>query len=114
MTVSTYAARRRLEITPGVFREPDELLPEAHTYRIIDSWVHTGYIQKTEVSEAEFRAAVKKFCPDQASRVLELAGVSDAVLEGPHLTPRVLTVTKDDDAEPPAKATKPKATKKGS
>jgi hypothetical protein len=87
----TYAARRRLDIPPG-FREPGELVPEAHDWFRLESWLHTGYIVEVEVSEEDFRAAVAQYAPDNSEAILEKAGLADGVvLEGPHKTPRRYT-----------------------
>lgn len=86
--VDTYQARRRLKMAPDVWREPGELVPEAHTYFRLDSWLHTGYLIEVEVSEKDFRAAVKKFCPDLAKEIDLKAGLApDVRLTGPHKTP---------------------------
>lgn len=96
--IHTYRARRRLQMQPGVWREPldadgpGDLVPEAHTWFRVDSWLHTGYLEEADVTEDEFRDAVAEFCPDIEDRVLELAGVT-AALEGTHKTPRPLEVT---------------------
>ncbi len=62
--VSTFAAGRRLKLGPTGWREPGELVPEAHTWPRIDSYLHTGYLKTVQVEETELRAAVAAFCPE--------------------------------------------------
>jgi hypothetical protein len=91
MIVNTYRARRRIQMAPGVWREPDELLPEAAAWVRVDAYLHGGYIVKAEVSEKEFTAAVKKFCPEQVDWLTDLADLNQEVdLYGPHNSPRRL------------------------
>lgn len=100
--VNTYAARFRLMMAPGVYREHGELVPEAHLWRVKESWVHAGKLADTTVPEAEFKAAVKQYCPEQADAVLFAAGVGEGVtLMGPNLTPvrRAPAPTKPADPE---------------
>lgn len=87
--VKTYAAGRRLQIGDG-WREPGELAPEAHDWFRVDDWTHAGYIKETEVSEAAFRAALKKYKVANAGHILDLVGLTDGVtLEGPRGTPHL-------------------------
>lgn len=110
--VTTYAARRRLKIAPG-WREPGELVPEAHTWMRRDDWLHTGYLQAVTVSEADFRAAVAQYAPDSAETILERSGVDEGVhLIGPQNSPVRHTARKPTKAPAPlkpAKATKAKS-----
>jgi hypothetical protein len=96
--IQTYRARYRLQMAPGVWREPTgpdglgELVPEAHTWFRVDSWLHQGQITEAEVSEEDFRAAVEKYCPDLAERIYELVGLGDNLVSGvreiPHVKPK--------------------------
>lgn len=88
--VDTYRARYRLDLGGGRWREPGELVPEAHTWFLVEAYLHTGRIVEAQVSEAELRAAIAKFCPELEDRIIEHAGIpaEDVVLEGPHRTPR--------------------------
>lgn len=90
MTVKSYKARRRLQMAPGVWREPGELVPEAYTWWRLESWVHTGNLEEVEIEEDELRAAIEQFCPEQGEKIRELAGLSEAVLEGPRNAPRIV------------------------
>lgn len=100
--IHTYIAKRRLEMAPAVWREPGELVPEAHGWFRIESYLNAGYLGETDVSEAELGAAIEAYCPDDADTIRELAGLGDAVLEGLHRTPRVYA-TKAPAKKAPAK-----------
>lgn len=78
--VHTYRARRRPEITPGNYREPGELVPEAHTWRLVLSLLHTGMLTEADVPVDEFRTAVDTFCPELAERIYFLTGLEDGVV----------------------------------
>lgn len=106
--VDTYRARRRIQMAPGVFREPDDLLPEAAAWVRVDAYVHGGFITKAEVTEAEFNAAVKKFCPEQSDWLTDLADLNQHVnLYGPHNSPRGL-IALDKPAQVKPVPAKPK------
>lgn len=75
--VKTYQAKRRLRIGE-TFREPGNLVPEAHTWRLIDSLLHSGHLREVEVDESAFRAAVAEACPELEADVLRAAGVAEA------------------------------------
>ena len=100
--VATYRARRRLQMSSDTWREPGELVPEAHTWFRLDSYLHTGHIVEAEVDEAEFRQAVREYCPQLAERVLDLAGLAGAQLEGPRKTPRKRAARRRVPAKSPA------------
>ena len=86
--LDSYRARRRLEITAGNWREPEELVPEAHTWFMLDSWLHTGNIVETKISEQDLRAAIAQYCPELKPRLLELTGLDpDVDLNGAHKSP---------------------------
>lgn len=89
MAVNTYRARRRVKIAPDRWREPGELVPEAHTWYRVDSMLHTGMLSADpDVPEAEFRAAVQRYAPELAERIYSLSGVDGTALLGAHNTPR--------------------------
>ncbi len=86
--IDTYAARFRLMMAPGVFREFGQLVPEAHAWRVKESWLHAGKLSEATVTEADFRAALAEYCPEQADALLVLAGVGkDITLMGAPKTP---------------------------
>jgi hypothetical protein len=86
--VSTYRAGRRIRLEPDRWREPGELVPEAHTWFRLDSYLHTGWLVAVDVEETDLRAAVARFCPDLAATVLTNTGLDGARLHGPSQTPR--------------------------
>lgn len=105
--VATFTAGRRLEIGDS-WREPGEPVPEAHTWFRRDDWLHTGYINETDLSAEDFRATVEQYAPDLAEEILFKAGVDDdVVLEGPLKAPRRLRELKP--TVPPTALKKPKA-----
>lgn len=89
VVVDTFRVVRRQDMG-GSFREHGELLPEAHLYFAAAHWVHTGGVEEAkDVPEAEFRAAVEKYCPDKAEEIYERVGlVDDVYLEGDGHSPR--------------------------
>lgn len=88
MTVPTFRARYRLDIGEN-FREPGELVPEAITWFRRESYEHTGRIIAAQVPMAELQAAVEQYCPELATQIYELSGVTDGVItEGPQSKPR--------------------------
>lgn len=91
--VATYVAGRRLKIHPG-YREPGELVVEAHTWFRPDEWLHSGYIKETTVTERVFRHEVNKRLPnDQHQFVYDKVGLNPDVVVGGNLgTPRVREV----------------------
>jgi len=87
--VNTYRARRRIKVAPDRWREPGELLPEAHLIFRMESLLHTGQIvEAKDVPDEEFRAAVQRFCPEQAEQIFDRVGLTGASLRGPRSTPR--------------------------
>lgn len=87
--VDTYRARRRLKVTPEHWREPGELLPEAHLIFRLDSLLHTGMITEAKgIEDQEFQEAVQRYCPEQAEQIFDLVGLTGAGLTGPRNTPR--------------------------
>lgn len=97
MTVKTYKVRRRLQMQPGVWREADEMIPEAHTWWRVDSWAHTGQLAEVEVDEAEFREAIDKFCPELGDKIRELTGLGEAALQGDRKSPRIVATKRKSD-----------------
>jgi hypothetical protein len=69
--IDTYRARRRLQIGDG-WREPGEPCPEAHLWRLVEGLVTGGYLDPIQSSEADFVAAVEKYCPDEAATIYEV------------------------------------------
>lgn len=85
--VKTFRARYDLNMGTS-YRENGQLVPEAHAWYRMESWLHTGHIIEAEVSEEDFRAAIAQFCPELEDEILELAGVAEGVeLKGPHAIP---------------------------
>lgn len=72
--ITTFRARRRIHVLPGIYREPQELLPEAVTWFRVEDQLHGGHIVEAEVSEIEFEDAVEQFCPEQRERIYALLG----------------------------------------
>lgn len=95
-TVSTYAARRRQFLPPGVWREPGELVPEFHLVRRVDSSLHTGYIVQVDVSRDELTEAIERYCPEQSDAIWRQI---DSTRQGPHATPADLSTSQ---MRPPA------------
>jgi hypothetical protein len=97
--IDTYLARRRCLIGES-WREPGEPVPEAHLWRLIDALLHAGYVEKVQLSEADFAAAVAKYCPEDAKAIydrldLKSLELPNAKHKGPERTPRtVLASTK--------------------
>lgn len=73
--IDTYVSRRRLEIGDS-WREPDEPVPEAHTWRLVETLIRGGQLTKTQLSEADFRAAVQKYCPQDADAIYAVLGLT--------------------------------------
>jgi len=103
--VDTYRARRRVKIGADLWRDPPELVPEAHTWYRRDSIEHTGMIEAAkDVDEQEFRDAVERYCPELADTIYSLTGLNGTDLVGPHKTPR------GAPKKAPAKKASPKKT----
>ena len=85
--IATYAARRRIKIDPKRWREPGELVPEAHTWFRVDSYLHTGWLSQVRVEQAELRAAVETFCPTLGAQIYQLTGLDGTALTGAHRSP---------------------------
>lgn len=85
--VTTYRARRRIKLTGTDWREPGELVPEAHQWFRTESWLHTGWLEQVEIDEAAFRAAVSQWCPSDSAAILSLVGLDGTRLTGTRSTP---------------------------
>lgn len=72
--IDTYKIRRPSLIGHHI-RGIGELVPEAHLWRLVDTLVRYGRLLKVSVTEAEFMAAVDKFCPDEADVVYDAVGL---------------------------------------
>jgi len=108
--VDTYRARRRVKIGPELWREPGELVPEAHTWYRRESIEHTGMIVAAkDVPEDEFRAAIAQHCPELAAQIYELTGLDGTALTGAQGTP---IAKPPAPAKPAAKPVKKAAAKK--
>lgn len=76
--IATYRARYRLKIGTG-YREPGELVPEAHTWLRPMSFVHMGRLLPVEVDEVDFRFAVHTLCRDSTEAILAVLHLSPGV-----------------------------------
>lgn len=69
----TYRARRRIKLSPTEWREPGELVPEAHTWFRPESLEHTGFLQAVEVDDDELEQALGEYLDaDTAAKVREV------------------------------------------
>jgi hypothetical protein len=105
--IDTYRVRRRCLVADR-WREYGELVPEAHTWRLVESEVATGSIERTRVSGQEFSDAIERFCPELADELHALFGVEPAITDGPDLRPaeypsddELVAVAAGDDADRP-------------
>lgn len=74
--VATYRARRRIKLSPTSWREPGELVPEAHTWFRVESWAHTGWLEEVDVDEDELEAALgERLDADTAAKVRSQLGL---------------------------------------
>lgn len=97
MSIKTYRSVRR-PLIGTAHREHGELVPEAHTWPLIDSLVHSGVLAEAEVEEEEFRAAVERHCPELAERVLAAVGLPVAEPEPePARKPKAAKAKPDPD-----------------
>lgn len=72
--IETYKIRRPSLIGLQV-RGIDELVPEAHLWRLTDGMVRGGRLRTVSIPEADFAAAVEKYCPEQAAAIYAKLGV---------------------------------------
>lgn len=72
--MKTYRAVRRLLIGTE-WREGGDLVPEAATWRLVESLVRAGEIEEVEVNSQELTAAIQQFCPDDAAEIYTALGV---------------------------------------
>lgn len=71
----SYEARRRLLIGT-TYREPGEPVPEAHTWRLVESLVRAGEMVEVDTTLKDLSAAVQKYCPEQADAIYAQLGVT--------------------------------------
>lgn len=71
--IDTYEMHRRGEIGDS-WREPGEPVPEAHLWRLTEGLVHGNVLHEVQMSEADFAAAVDKYCPDDAQAIYASLG----------------------------------------
>jgi hypothetical protein len=71
--IDTYKIRRPCLIGTAT-RDINELVPEAHLWRLVEGMVRGGRLVPVQVTEAEFAAAVDKYCPDVAAALYEKLG----------------------------------------
>ena len=76
--IDTFKVRRRCLIADQ-WREYGELVPEGHTWRIIESEVASGALERVQVSEADFEAAVQQYCPELAEEIYAREGLEPYV-----------------------------------
>jgi hypothetical protein len=72
--IKTYAMRRPSKIGTAT-RDRDELTPEAHLWRLTEGMVRSGRLKQVEVSEADFAAAIDKYCPDLSKLIYAKLGL---------------------------------------
>lgn len=114
MSVATYRARRRIRLTPDRWREPGELVPEAHLWFRVDSWAHTGWLEEFEADEADLEAAIKQFLKgEDADRVRSLTGLDGTPVTGRGGPRPGYTPARKTGDEIKAKATPRRSTTKG-
>lgn len=73
-TITTYTMRRR-GLVGTTMREFGEPVPEAHLWRTPESSLRVGYIAQTRMGEADFAAAVARYCPADADAIYAAVGV---------------------------------------
>jgi hypothetical protein len=72
--IDTYKIRRPCLIGTRT-RDINELVPEAHLWRLVEGMVRGGRLSPAQVTEAEFAAAVDKYCPDVAAAIYDKLGL---------------------------------------
>lgn len=72
--IKTYKMRRPSRIGTQT-RNRDELVPEAHLWRLVDGMVRSGRLWEVKVPEADFQAAVAKYCPENAAELYTKLGL---------------------------------------
>lgn len=92
--VTTYIARRRLKMAPEIWREPDQLVPEAVLWPRYESWLHTGHIREVEVEVEAFESALEDAQPPltelEKTRIRDITSVEHAPRVAPFTRTRVL------------------------
>lgn len=73
-TIESFRARKPMRIGLEQ-RQPGQLVPEAHTFNLVESLIHGGFLVRQNVQEDEFRGAVEKFCPEMAIELSSITGV---------------------------------------
>lgn len=97
-TVTTYVARRRLKMAPGVFRNPapkgrpveeGQLVPEAHLWFREESYLHTGELREVEVTPKQLQEAMDEFevPADKQKLIRTRVGLGTARVRGAHRSP---------------------------
>lgn len=105
-TVDTYAVRMRMMMSPGVWREYGELVPEAHLWYRMESWLHAGKLMAVTVPVEEFKAAVAKYCPEKADALIDAAGIPDDVVPMGYMKTPVLKAPRPTEPPPAPKLVK--------
>lgn len=72
--VKTYRAGRILRIGTAD-RQPGELVPEAHTWHLVDSLLHAGHLHEAFVDAEEFAAAAVVHAPELLADIERHSGV---------------------------------------
>jgi hypothetical protein len=75
--IDTYRSRRRSQIGEN-WREPGEPVPEAHLWRLTDGLVRHGQLEPVQLSEADFAAAVSRYCPGEEDAIYAVLGLTPA------------------------------------
>lgn len=73
--MKTYRAVRRLRIGDG-WREPGELVPEAATWRLVESLVRAGEMEEVEVTAQELSVAITQHAPGESEQIYTALGVT--------------------------------------
>lgn len=73
--IESYRVKRRCLIADK-WREYGEPVPEAHTWRIVESEVSAGTIERAQLGEQDFAEAVETYCPELAGEIYGLLGLS--------------------------------------
>lgn len=72
--IDTYRIRRPSLIGHDI-RGIDELVPEAHLWRLTDGMVRGGRLREVSVPEADFQSAIERYCPDDAAAIYAKLGL---------------------------------------
>lgn len=85
--VTTFQVRRRALIGLS-YREGGEPAPEAHLWRLSEGLVRSGTLVEVEMSEADFAAAIAKFCPADGPEICGKLGLEILDIPAPPPPPR--------------------------